>query len=117
MCNYIMKLLLFLEKYSTSKDDNKVTYVMIPADHKVYPFPYNMEDRLKSIIKKIMVLIDNRDFDYIIKKEKNGSFEDIKNLISYTIEVKASKYIDAHIKEMEKMGFKLEKNTYTMIVN
>jgi hypothetical protein len=111
-----MKLLLFLEKYSTSKDNNKITYVMVPADHNVYPFPYNMEDRVKSIIKKITGLID-RDFDYVVKKEKNGSFEDIKGLISYNIEVKANKYIDAHSKEMDKMGFKLVKNTYILNIN
>jgi hypothetical protein len=115
MCNYIMKLLLFLEKYSTTKDDNKITYVMVPANHKVYPFPYNMEDHLKYIIKKITDLID-RDFDYVVKKEKNGTFEKIKGLISYTIEVKASKYIDAHRKEMEKMGFELVKNNYVKTV-
>ena len=116
MCNYIMKLLLFLEKYSTTKDDNKITYVMVPADHKVYPFPYNMEDRLKYIIKKIMGLID-REFDYVIKKEKNGTYENIKGLISYTMEVKTSKYIDAHRKEMEQMGFELVKNIYVNLIN
>jgi hypothetical protein len=115
MCNYIMKLLLFLEKYSTTKDDNKITYVMVPADHKVYPFPYNMEDHIKYIIKKITDLID-RDFDYVVKKEKNGTFESIKGLVSYTIEVKASKYIEAHRKDMEKMGFKLVKNNYVKTV-
>ena len=116
MCNYIMKLLLFLEKYSTSKDDNKITYVMVPADHKVYEYPYNMEDRIKYIIKNITNLID-RDFDYIVKKEKNGNFEDIKGLISYNIEIKASKYIDTHRKEMEKMGFKLEGKNYVLTIN
>ena len=116
MCNYIMKLLLFLEKYSTSKDDNKITYVMVPADHKVYQFPYNMEDRIKYIIKKITDLID-RDFDYVVKKEKNGTFESIKGLVNYNIEVKTSKYIDAHKKEIEKMGFKLIKNNYVLNIN
>jgi hypothetical protein len=116
MCNYIMKLLLFLEKYSTNKDDNKITYVMVPADHKVYPFPYNMEDRVKSIIKNITNLID-RDFDYVVKKEKNGTFETIKGLVNYNIEVKASKYIDTHRKEMEKMGFKLEGKNYILTIN
>jgi hypothetical protein len=90
---------------------------MVPSDHKVYEFPYNMEDRVKHIIKKIMGLIDNREFDYVVKKEKNGSFEGIKNLISYTVEVKVSKYITAHSKEIEKMGFKLVKNTYILNIN
>ncbi len=116
MCNYIMKLLLFLEKYSTSKEDNKITYVMVPADHKVYPFPYNMEDRIKYVIKKIKDMID-RDFDYIVKKEKNGTFEGMKGLVNYVMEVKASKYIDAHSKEMEKMGFNLVKNNYILNIN
>jgi hypothetical protein len=89
---------------------------MVPADHKVYPFTYNMEDRIKAIIKKITGLI-NRDFDYVVKKEKNGSYEGIKNLINYLMEVKANKYIDSHSKEMEKMGFKLVKNLYILNVN
>ncbi len=116
MCNYIMKLLLFLEKYSTSKDENKITYVMVPADHKVYPFPYNMEDRVKHIIKQITNLID-RDFDYVVKKEKNGKFEGMKGLVNYNIEVKSNKYIDAHRKEMEQMGFELIKNNYILNIN
>jgi hypothetical protein len=116
MCNYIMKLLLFLEKYSTSKDDNKITYVMVPADHKVYSFPYNMEDRIKYVIKQITELID-RDFDYVVKKERNGTFEKIKGLVNYNIEVKASKYIDTHRKEMEKMGFKLDNKLYVLTIN
>jgi hypothetical protein len=89
---------------------------MVPADHKVYPFPYNMEDRIKYIIKKITDLID-RDLDYVVKKEKNGTFESIKGLVNYNIEVKASKYIDAHKKEMEKMGFELIKNNYVKNIN
>jgi DNA polymerase III delta prime subunit len=115
MCNYIMKLSLFLEKYSTTKDDNKITYVMVPANHKVYPFPYNMEDRVKHIIKTITTMID-REFEYVVRKEKNGSFENIDNLVSYVIDIKANKYIDAHSKEMAKMGFKLVKNNYNLII-
>ena len=116
MCLYIMKLSLFLEKYSTTKDDNKITYVMVPANHKVYQFPYNLEDRVKYTIKHITDLID-REFDYVVKKDKKGSFEGIDNMINYVIEVKTNKYIDAHFKEMEKMGFKLVKNTYILTID
>ena len=116
MCLYIMKLSLFLEKYSTTKDDNKITYVMVPANHKVYHFPYNLEDRVKYTIKHISDLID-REFDYVVKKDKKGSFEDIDNMINYIIEIKPNKYIDEHKKEMEKMGFKIVNKLYVLNVN
>jgi len=116
MCSYIMKLSLFLEKYSTTKDDNKITYVMVPANHKVYQFPYNLEDRVKYTIKHITDLID-REFDYVVKKDKKGSFEGIDNLINYTIEIKPNKYIDSHSKEMNRMGFKLINKLYVLNVD
>ena len=46
--NDIKNTLLDYEKYSTGKD--KMTYVMIPANHPEYRFPYNLED---FSIKKI----------------------------------------------------------------
>jgi len=115
MCLYIMKLSLFLEKYSTTKDDNKITYVMVPANHKVYQFPYNLEDRVKYTVKSIQDLID-REFDYVVKKEKKGSFEDIDNMNNYIIEVKSNKYIDDKKKDMEKMGFKLVNKLYVLTI-
>ena len=41
------------EKYATDKEKNKMTYVRLPANHPKYPFPYNLEDRIKYIITKI----------------------------------------------------------------
>ena len=41
----------------------------------------------------------------------------INNLTNYIIEVKSNKYIDAQKKEMDKMGFKLVKNTYILTVD
>ncbi len=105
MCNYIMSLLMYLEKYSTSKDDNKMTYMMVPNNHPKYEFPYNLEDRVKNTISNIKSIID-RDFDYEVKKEKKGTFENITNLPNYIVEVKRNKYIDDNIKDILKMGFK-----------
>jgi hypothetical protein len=102
MCNNIKILLLYLEKYATTKNDNKVTYMMIPQNHTVYPFPYNLEDRIKHILQKIKEVI-GREYDYVVKKEHNGSFEGINKLPSYTIEIKTDKYIKEHIKELEKL--------------
>lgn len=53
ICNRIKNKMLELEKYGTSKDKNKYTYVMIPKDHPKYKFPYNLEDRVNYIIDDI----------------------------------------------------------------
>jgi len=69
ICNMIRDNLLILEKYSKSKDKNKITYIMVPNKHPKYPFPYNLEDRVKYIVKELEL----KDKDYLIKKKsKNG---------------------------------------------
>lgn len=75
LCDTIKNKLLDLEKYTT---DN-ITYVMIPKNHKIYPFPYNIHDRAKLIEKEC--------------KEKNEkcsvSFKNNK----YTITINGNKMI------------------------
>ena len=51
LCQSIKDALLHKEKYSKGK--NKMTYVMIPKNHEVYQFPYNLEDRVEYIIEQI----------------------------------------------------------------
>ena len=53
VCNKIEERMLFLEKYATTKDKNKVSYVLIPIDHPDLPFPYNLEDRVDNILNKL----------------------------------------------------------------
>ena len=53
ICNILRDEFLLREKYATDKDKNKFTYIRIPSNHPKYPFPYNLEDRVKSIIDKI----------------------------------------------------------------
>lgn len=109
LCDLIKNRLLFLEKYSTSKDKNKKTYVMIPSNHPFYPFPYNLEDRIKYILNQIKKII-NRDFVYETKKQKNGSFLNnvSTNLPQYFIELNNSKYIIKNKDEILKLGFSLQ---------
>jgi hypothetical protein len=65
ICHHIRDKMLELEKYATTTDKNKKTYIMIPANHLDYKFPYNLEDRglmikeyiEKNISKKITVNI------------------------------------------------------------
>lgn len=96
ICNEIKNILLDLEKYSTTKDKNKMTYIMIPKDHPIYPFPYNLEDRVKYTISKIKKIVD-REFKFITKKEKN----------KYTIEITIDKYINKNIDKIKEFNPKI----------
>ena len=79
ICLEIRKKLLYLEKYATSKDGNKITYMMIPADHPIYPFPYNLEDRIKHVIKSVNKLV-GRSIDILTKKQKDKDDNPIYDL-------------------------------------
>jgi len=51
LCEAIRNKMLELEKYQTG--DSKKTYIMIPSNHPIYPFPYNLEDRAEYIMKNL----------------------------------------------------------------
>jgi len=78
ICNIIKDRLLFLEKYSTTKDNNKYLYMIIPSNHPIYEFPYNLEDRITYIINqlqnKITILLT-----YRLENIKNGIFLNVRN--------------------------------------
>ena len=86
LCTLIEKRLLFLEKYSKTEDDNKYTYMIIPKNHPLYPFPYNLEDRMMYHFNNIQNKI-TFNLNYLIINNENGIFNDIrdKNLPKYTL--------------------------------
>jgi hypothetical protein len=47
-----------------------MTYVMIPANHPKFPFPYNLEDRIAIIKNKVSEIADNHKHEYFYKKYK-----------------------------------------------
>jgi len=105
ICNVIRDRLAELEKYSKGK--NKITYLIVPANHPKYKFPYNLEDRKDYIINKLSEKIrykynlsvdENKDGTYIINITKNDS------LIKY----------DDFIK---KLGFFEDNNNYVMNID
>ena len=102
ICLEIRDKLLYLEKYSTTKDGNKITYMMIPIDHPVYSFPYNLEDRIKYKIKSVNKLV-GRSIDILTKKQKDKNDNPI-----YELSFKNDKYIKDFSKELETIGFKLK---------
>lgn len=84
MCLDIRNALMELEKYSTERAGNKMTYVIVPSNHKTIPFPYNLEDRKEYIINKINEEIKkNLSITVDTKTESNKPY--------YVINIKASK--------------------------
>ena len=109
ICEEIKKQLLYLEKYSTSKDGNKMTYVMVPKDHPTLQFPYNLEDRIKYIMKQVNK-IANRSVDILTKKEKDKNGNP-----TYELSFKNDKFLKGIL--IEELGFKLKDNIYSIVLN
>jgi superfamily II DNA or RNA helicase len=113
VCQLIRHRLLYLEKYSTTKDKNKFTYLIIPDNHPKYKFPLNLEDHIQHIIKQIENKVPFK-FDYKIEKEMNGIFEDKrdKTLPKYIIKINNSTDFVKYENFMKSLGFKLNNNKY-----
>ncbi|QKF93768.1 helicase/uvrB [Fadolivirus algeromassiliense] len=103
ICERIKDKLLFLEKYSTGKDN--MTYVMIPANHPLYPFPYNLENRVKFINDKIK---DKIKFKIEMTQKKNKIRIDGNDAFTYTIEITNSKDLSEFSALLSSIGFKLD---------
>lgn len=111
LANEIKNKLLYLEKYSTSKDNNKLTYVIIPKNHPNYPFPYNLEDRIKFIINNINNNISN-ELNILVKKKK----DDDKNII-YELSCSNNKIIEKNKILFEKYGFEYNNNLWILLLS
>jgi superfamily II DNA or RNA helicase len=92
LCDEIRNKLLFMEKYATGKD--KLTYIMIPKDHPIYPFPYNLEDRV-DYYKKI--LADQIKFKVNVNVKKNTKTEDTygTKVTTYVMEIDHNSNLDS----------------------
>ena len=112
LCIEIKNKLLNLEKYSTTKDNNKFTYVIIPNNHPIYEFPYNLEDRIKYIIKYFSDIVNSnltKLFEIIKKKDKNDN-------IFYEIFIKNDKILKNITQELNNKKFILTNNIWTKII-
>jgi len=120
LCSAIQDILLYNEKYSTSEKNNKKTYIMIPDNHPVYEFPYNLQDRIKYSIKQI-IKITNEKLDYETLQENNGSFNSNnykqKNLPNYIIKIKHSKKLEKYNQDIINIGFELIDNHWIKEIN
>lgn len=105
VCNLIQEKMLEKEKYATGKD--KVTYVRIPVNHPKYPFPYNLEDRVKYVIDKIKSGSKNV-LEFTVKEEKKNKFP------VYHINIKTNKDDDNEL--FAKYGAVKNKNMWTIVI-
>jgi len=107
LCDIIKEKMLFLEKYATTANKNKLTYVMVPSNHPTYQFPYNLEDRVdyfKEQIKK------NIKYKLNFSVEKNNKKE---NLI-YKLIIKSEQKLDEYNDYFVKLGAIKNKNEYVI---
>lgn len=114
ICENIKDRLLFLEKYSSSRKKNKLTYVMIPKNHPIFPFPYNLEDRrdftLMAIKEKIKFKLDINVKD--IKGKING-----EDITSFVIEISNNNNLNEFSDFLKATGFKLESKKWIMRID
>lgn len=77
ICEMIRNKLFDMEKYSTNKDGNKMTYLIIPSNHPSIPFPLNLEDRVKHIIEDINTELTTSLKPKIVSHSSVGMYPDI----------------------------------------
>lgn len=113
MCNVIEAKLFDMEKYSTSANKNKITYLIVPKNHPIIPFPLNLEDRMKDIISKIQTETRLTLEPKIKKLPLKGNFPDIK-YVKYEIDL--NKNLDKYREIVEKYGAYKEGNKWIINV-
>ncbi len=115
ICQNIKTQLLYLEKYTTGK--NKKTYMIIPGNHPVYPFPYNLEDRVKDIIFKMEDAV-NLNLGVKVKREDNGIFEGkrSKEYDRYVLTFKDKGDYKKHHGTFKERGFELNGGNWQRII-
>jgi len=92
LCDIIKERMLTLEKYSTG--DERKTYIMIPSNHPIYKFPYNLEDRVEFIKKNIKDIHSKINFETKKNKLKDDKF-------TISIIIKEDDILKQNINELE----------------
>ena len=113
MCDALKNKLLLLEKYGTAKNKDKFTYVIIPANHKEYPFPYNLEDRIELLTEKIHKKIDDKITISTTSFNKTSGPE--KGYPSYTVSISSTK-LNSHSNFLTDLGFKKDGSKFVITI-
>jgi hypothetical protein len=117
VCVLIRNRLLYLEKYSTDKDKNKYTYMIIPNNHQIYKFPLNLEDNIQYQLKKIIDKIPFK-IEHNVEVSNNGIFEGKrdKSLIRYILNLTNNKDLAKYDTFLTTMGFTLQNKKWSLII-
>ena len=115
ICDAIRLRMLYLEKYSTEKEGNKKTWLIIPYNHPTYKFPLNLEDHVAHINTQLNEKINVK---LSIKESNNGIFEDVRDerFNKYDLKFNNKAEWDMYNDLFIKLGFKLNGSTWTMTV-
>jgi hypothetical protein len=114
ICEGIKDKLLFLEKYSTTKKKNKMTYVIVPSNHPKYKFPYNLEDRKDHIINGIKEKIK---FKIDLNVKENHSKIQGETVTTYEIQINNSTNLEDFSDVLRGYGFVLQGKKWIVIVD
>ena len=115
LCNLIKEKLLYLEKYSTGK--NNKTFTIIPFNHNKFIFPLNLEDRIRFVRDKFNIY-EKSKISFNVSKKKNGIFlnKRDKNLPLYEVSFTYKDKISKNTKELlDKYDFIKKGNNYSSI--
>lgn len=109
ICNVIKLRLLYLEKYS---NDN-ITYMIVPNNHEIYEFPFNLLDRIEYYKDKINIILPHKT-EFIIDKLKGGKFDNKveSSLTSYNLKFSYDKSHDKFCNNIKDLGFILDKKMW-----
>lgn len=102
LCNQVRDKLYDLEKYS----NDGLTYLIIPSNHPVIPFPLNLKDRVEFIKQKINKKFDNVIINVSSKVENKKKF--------YIITIKKNKEVNNQYEFLKELGFTENKDSYEM---
>jgi hypothetical protein len=111
ICMELKNHLIKLEKYAVSESVGgikKMTYIMVPSNHPNYPFPLNLEDRVKHMIMSINTIM-GYGVDVIVKKHKD------KEGYMYYEMIFDNKM--THDEKIKKLGFKLDNKEWKLVIN
>lgn len=115
VCKKMNEKLYDLEKYSTTNDNNKFTYLIVPINHESIQFPLNLEDRVLSLIERIKnELFIATQPKIICKKINNKSIERFSDINYVYYDIIYDESMSKHERILLKYGFKQKDKEYIL---
>lgn len=109
ICRQIKRWLMFMEKYATDKAGDKLTYLIVPANHPEHSFPFNLEDRVASITSQLKDDVPV-NLNMSTTKQGGGTFdgERKKEYARYVLTVPSTAVSAKYVNALKRAGFARE---------